>query len=76
MSLAPVQQHYFRRACSKYATGVTVLTVLDAKGSPHGMTVNSFTSVSLDPPLILVCIDLRSYMLNLFPIGAAIGVNI
>lgn len=76
MSLAPLQQHYFRRACSKYATGVTILTVLDAAGAPHGMTVNSFTSVSLDPPLVLACIDLRSYMLNLFSPGAGIGVNI
>ena len=39
-----------------FATGVTVVTCADAKGRPHGLTVNSFTSVSLDPPLVLVCL--------------------
>lgn len=39
-----------------YPTGVTVVTVLDATGNPMGLTVNSFTSVSLHPPLVLVCI--------------------
>ncbi|MDL4820295.1 flavin reductase family protein [Actinomadura opuntiae] len=43
-----------RRALGTFATGVTVLTVGGPR--PHGMTANSFTSVSLDPPLILVCV--------------------
>jgi len=47
----------FRRACSRFATGVTVTTVEGTEGAPQGLTVNSFTSVSLDPPLVLVCID-------------------
>ena len=47
----------FRRACARYATGVTVTTVEGLDGTPQGLTVNSFTSVSLDPPLVLVCID-------------------
>jgi len=41
---------------SVYPTGVTVVAGSDSDGSPYGLTVNSFTSVSLDPPLILVCI--------------------
>lgn len=45
-----------RDALGSFATGVTVVTCVDAKGRPFGLTVNSFTSVSLDPPLLLVCI--------------------
>jgi len=45
-----------RDALGCFATGVTVVTCLNADGDPAGLTVNSFTSVSLDPPLLLVCI--------------------
>lgn len=45
-----------RDALGCFATGVTVVTCLDAGGRPAGLTVNSFTSVSLDPPLLLVCV--------------------
>lgn len=47
----------FREVLGSYPTGVTVVTARDAQGQPFGLTVNSFTSVSLDPPLVLVCID-------------------
>lgn len=42
-----------RRVLSTFVTGVTVVTTRDARGRPHGVTVNSFSSVSLDPPLVL-----------------------
>jgi flavin reductase (DIM6/NTAB) family NADH-FMN oxidoreductase RutF len=45
-----------RDALGCFATGVTVVTCLKADGTPAGLTVNSFTSVSLDPPLLLVCL--------------------
>jgi flavin reductase (DIM6/NTAB) family NADH-FMN oxidoreductase RutF len=45
-----------RDALGCFATGVTVVTCLGADGQPAGLTVNSFTSVSLDPPLLLVCL--------------------
>ena len=45
-----------RDALGCFATGVTVVTCLDRDGNPCGLTANSFTSVSLDPPLLLVCI--------------------
>jgi flavin reductase (DIM6/NTAB) family NADH-FMN oxidoreductase RutF len=45
-----------RDALGCFATGVTVVTCLDDDGGPAGITVNSFTSVSLDPPLLLVCV--------------------
>jgi flavin reductase (DIM6/NTAB) family NADH-FMN oxidoreductase RutF len=46
-----------RQTLGSFATGVAVATTLDAKGTPKGFTANSFTSVSLDPPLVLVCVD-------------------
>ena len=46
----------YRRALGAFPTGVTVVTAEDATG-PLGLTVNSFTSVSLDPPLVLWCLD-------------------
>jgi flavin reductase (DIM6/NTAB) family NADH-FMN oxidoreductase RutF len=46
----------FRRAMGCFATGVTIITV-DLDGEVHGMTANAFASVSLDPPLVLVCVD-------------------
>jgi flavin reductase (DIM6/NTAB) family NADH-FMN oxidoreductase RutF len=46
----------FRKAMGQFATGVTIITV-DLEGEVHGMTANAFASVSLDPPLVLVCVD-------------------
>jgi flavin reductase len=51
-----VTQAEFRKAMGSFATGVTVITV-DCEGEVHGMTANAFTSVSLDPLLVLVCVD-------------------
>jgi flavin reductase len=53
-SLTPA---YFRRVLSHLATGVTVVSTVDDGGSRHGMTVNSLTSVSLDPLLVLFCCE-------------------
>lgn len=52
-------QAEFRKALGSFATGVTVITV-DCEGEVHGMTANAFTSVSLDPLLVLVCVDHRA----------------
>src|SRR5450432_1123055 len=49
----------FRKAMGCFATGVTVITV-DQDGEIHGMTANAFTAVSLDPVLVLVCVDHRA----------------
>lgn len=53
MSLTPSE---FRKAMGGFATGVTIIT-LDLEGEVHGMTANAFASVSLDPPLLLVCVE-------------------
>jgi 3-hydroxy-9,10-secoandrosta-1,3,5(10)-triene-9,17-dione monooxygenase reductase component len=47
----------FRRLLGHFATGVTVVTAADPAGRPAGMTVSSLASVSLEPPLLLICID-------------------
>jgi flavin reductase (DIM6/NTAB) family NADH-FMN oxidoreductase RutF len=66
----------FRRVCAQFATGITVVTVTDPEGQPHGLTVNSFSSVSLNPPLILVSIDLRSSVLPHFLSNPSFAVNV
>jgi flavin reductase (DIM6/NTAB) family NADH-FMN oxidoreductase RutF len=55
-----VSESEFRHALGQFATGVTVVTTRDGAGRPLGLTVNAFCSVSLTPPLVLVCIDRRS----------------
>jgi flavin reductase (DIM6/NTAB) family NADH-FMN oxidoreductase RutF len=57
MSVDPAS---FRRALGQFASGVTVVTTRDASLRPLGLTVSAFCSVSLHPPLVLVCIDHRS----------------
>ena len=54
-----VTQAEFRQAMGCFATGITVLT-LDEEGKVHGMTANAFTSVSLEPQLVLVCVDKKA----------------
>jgi flavin reductase (DIM6/NTAB) family NADH-FMN oxidoreductase RutF len=66
----------FRLACGQFATGVTVITALRGPNQVHGMTANSFTSVSLDPLLILVCIDQYAQMLPLLQRQKHFGVSI
>jgi len=66
----------FRNALGTFATGINVITTISSDGVPLGMTVNSFTSVSLDPPLILVCLDKKSAMTESFVNGKGFGVNI
>ncbi|PWU08789.1 MAG: flavin reductase [Terriglobia bacterium] len=54
--MAPVSSAEFRLACGRFATGVAIASVLDRAGVPRGLTVSSFTSVSLEPPLVLICL--------------------
>jgi flavin reductase (DIM6/NTAB) family NADH-FMN oxidoreductase RutF len=50
----------FRHVLGQFASGVTIITTCDADGRPTGLTASAFTSLSLDPPLILVCVDHKS----------------
>ena len=65
----------FRRALGCFGTGVTIIT-LDDEGSVHGMTANAFTSVSLDPMLVLVCVDRRARTHTQLHTRKRFGVNI
>jgi flavin reductase (DIM6/NTAB) family NADH-FMN oxidoreductase RutF len=50
----------FRKVLGHFASGVTVITTADGEGRPAGLTATAFTSVSLDPPLVLVCVSQKS----------------
>lgn len=53
----PINKDEFRAALGRFASGVTVITTRDSDGNPHGITVSAFCSVSLEPPLVLICIE-------------------
>ncbi|WP_426112004.1 flavin reductase family protein [Pseudomonas sp. DSP3-2-2] len=64
-----------RQAFGTFATGVTVITTQDENGLPRGMTANSFTSVSLDPPLLLVCVGKAAASYKAFSESECFAVN-
>lgn len=68
--------NYFKEAMANYPTGVTVVTAIDEKDTPIGLTVNSFASVSLDPLLILWSIDKRVSTYEAFKKVDTFAVNI
>jgi (E)-2-((N-methylformamido)methylene)succinate hydrolase len=65
-----------RNAYGTFATGVTVLTARQADGTPRGFTANSFTSVSLDPPLLLVCLAKSAHSCETFMRAENFAVNV
>ena len=75
-SVSTLDKQAFCRNCGKFATGITIITALDDAGAPHGMTANSFTSVSLDPPLVLVCVDHRARILKHLRTSKHFGISI
>lgn len=54
--MPPADPTQFRQLLCRFPTGVTVVTALDAQGRPAGMTASAISSVSLEPPLLLVCV--------------------
>jgi flavin reductase (DIM6/NTAB) family NADH-FMN oxidoreductase RutF len=66
----------FRKAMSHFTTGVAILTTCDSEGQPHGMTINSLTSASLDPPLLLFCLNKYSKTAHYFTEAPCFAVNI
>jgi flavin reductase (DIM6/NTAB) family NADH-FMN oxidoreductase RutF len=71
-----VDARSFRHALGQFATGVTVVTTRDADGRPLGLTVSAFCSVSLHPPLVLVCVDARSETHKAFVESKVFGVSV
>jgi 3-hydroxy-9,10-secoandrosta-1,3,5(10)-triene-9,17-dione monooxygenase reductase component len=70
-----VDTRLFRDVMGRFVTGITLVTVYE-DGYPHGMTVNSFTSVSLDPALILVCLDKNATTTDIVQRTGRFAVNI
>lgn len=66
----------FRRAMSHFATGVTIITAWDAQHRPTGLTASSFTSVSLHPPLVLVCVSQKAQSYPAIKAAGRFAVNI
>jgi flavin reductase (DIM6/NTAB) family NADH-FMN oxidoreductase RutF len=71
MSLAGLKE-----ALGAFATGVTVITVHDAEQRPHGMTANAFCSVSVDPALLLVCVNRSAQTHQLIAESGRFAVNV
>jgi flavin reductase (DIM6/NTAB) family NADH-FMN oxidoreductase RutF len=70
-----VSKQDFRQAMSEFATGVTVITTVDDKNEPHFMTANSFTSVCLEPPVVLVCVAHGTHTYGYLERSGRFGVN-
>lgn len=66
----------FRSVLGRFASGVTIVTTRDEQGRDHGMTVSAFCSLSLDPPLVLLCVDHAAAMHPLLRPGVPIGISI
>jgi flavin reductase (DIM6/NTAB) family NADH-FMN oxidoreductase RutF len=73
---SPIDPRDFRNALGTYATGVTIITAAGADGKPYGLTCNSFTSVSLNPPLVLWSLGMFSQALNAFQNASHFTVNV
>lgn len=66
----------FRAAMGSFAAGVTIITTLDSEGAPQAVTATAFSSVSMSPPLCLVCIDRRARTYRPLLLHGAFAVNI
>ena len=73
---SPIDPRDFRDALGSYATGVTIITAAGADNKPYGLTCNSFTSVSLNPPLVLWSLVLYSSSLSIFQNATHFAVNV
>ena len=71
-----VSNQEFRHACGRFATGVAIATVIDENGTAHGLTVSSFTSVSLNPPLVLICLGHDVTMIEAFGRATHFGISL
>lgn len=72
----PLDPARFKSALGQFASGVTVLTMRDALGKDHGMTATAFSSLSLDPPLVLICIDRAASMAGPLEGATHVAVNL
>ncbi len=71
-----MDEYRFRSVLSRFASGVTVVTAVDVQGVDHGITVSAFCSLSLEPPLVLVCIDHQTVMHGVLGGSNAFAINV
>lgn len=71
-----IEPKYFRQVVGQFASGVVVVTTRDAEGRPYGFAANAFSSLSLDPPLVLVCIGKASQTRPVLVEAGGFAVNI
>src|ERR1700690_4034751 len=72
----PIDKNELRRVMGHFATGVTLITTISKEGELHGLTANAFTSVSLDPPLLLISVDKKAESYPAFEESKVFTVNI
>ena len=71
-----IEKHLFSRVMGSFASGVTVVTTVGADGVPRGFTASAVTSLSLEPRMLLVCVDERSSSLRMIQEAGLFAVNI
>ena len=71
-----IDSREIRKVMGHFATGVAVVTTKDKAGLPFGLTVNAFTSLSLNPPLVVVCIDKAAQCYSCFEESKVFAVNV
>ena len=74
--MPPLDKSEFRRVLGHFATGVTVITTFDSEKKPFGMTANAVTSLSLVPPLMLICVDKSADCYACFESSKVFTVNV
>jgi flavin reductase (DIM6/NTAB) family NADH-FMN oxidoreductase RutF len=72
----PIEKNQLRQVMGHFATGVTIITTLNKAGQIHGLTANAFTSVSLEPPLLLISVDKKAESWPAFEESRVFTVNI
>ena len=76
MTMTDREQRLFRDACGRFATGVTAVTGAGVTGELAALTVNSFTSVSLDPMRVLICVARRSSSFRILTASPRVAVHV
>jgi len=74
--MSEVTAEEFRAAMGSFAAGVTIITTMDEQGAPHALTATAFSSVSMTPPLCLVCVDKRARTYRPMLLKGCFGVNV
>ena len=73
---ASFDHHEYRRTLGSFPTGVAIMTTRDGQGEPTGLTCNSFSSVSLDPPLVLWSLRKASKSIDIFREAKTFAINV